>query len=249
MKTDILNKNKASWDAMADSWFGTTALPTYGCYIPTEDELRLFPPLEGKNVLDIGCGSGHSLRWCGEQGAAELWGVDLSTRQIENARRFLTENGYAPRLFNAPMEAECGLPKAYFDVVYSIYAIGWTTDLQATVANAASCLKPGGVFIFSWDHPLMHCIDVEDERLLFSGSYTRDEGFSYIQRGQPVTVQNRRMSTYINTLAQNGFMVEQLVEETAADVLERPAEFSSRYYAPWRAQKMPLSFVIKAKKL
>ena len=91
--------------------------------------------------------------------------------------------------------------------------------------------------------------NIEVGQILVVDGAIRDEGFSYIQRGQPVTVQNRRMSTYINTLAQNGFMVEQLVEETAADVLERPAEFSSRYYAPWRAQKMPLSFVIKAKKL
>ena len=59
---DILNQNKSSWDAMDDTWFGPTALPAYGCLIPTEDELRLFPNLSGKNVLDIGCGSGHSLR-------------------------------------------------------------------------------------------------------------------------------------------------------------------------------------------
>ena len=53
----VLNQNKSSWDAMADTWFGSTALPVYGCLAPTEDELHLFPDLSGKKVLDIGCGS------------------------------------------------------------------------------------------------------------------------------------------------------------------------------------------------
>lgn len=178
MKQEILAQNKQSWDAMADTWFGSTALPCYGCLIPTEDELGLFPELTGKRVLDIGCGSGHSLRWCGERGAAELWGVDLSTKQIEHARRFLTESGHAPRLFNAPMEAECGLPTGYFDVAYSIYALGWTVDLPATLRRVASYLKPGGVFVFSWDHPLMHCISAQDGKLVLEGGYLEDDPFS-----------------------------------------------------------------------
>lgn len=234
---------------MADTWFGTTALPTYGCLIPTEDELRLFPDLDGKKVLDIGCGSGHSLCWCGEKGARELWGLDLSEKQIENAGKYLLDRGYSPRLYNAPMEEDCGLPKEYFDLVYSIYAIGWTTDLGATLSNVASYLKPGGRFIFSWDHPFMHCVEADGERLVVSGAYGKDEAFSYIQRGQPVTVQNRRLSTYINELAAAGFAVERLVEETDSDTLSRPAEFSSGYYSAWRAKKLPLSFIIKARKL
>lgn len=232
---------------MADLWFASTALPTYGCLIPTEDELHLFPDLRGKRVLDIGCGSGHSLAWCGGKGAAELWGLDLSARQIKNARRHLLAGGWRPKLYCASMEADCGIPKAYFDVVYSVYAIGWTTDLTSTLHNIASYLKPGGVFLFSWDHPLMHCIEAVGEQLVFSGSYTKDETFSYIQRGQSVTVHNRRLSTYINGLADAGFMVQRLVEETDFSALAEGAGFSSAYYSPWKAKKFPLSFVMKAR--
>lgn len=52
----VLNQNKSSWDAMADTWFGSTALPVYGCLAPTEDELHLFPDLSGKKS------SGYRLR-------------------------------------------------------------------------------------------------------------------------------------------------------------------------------------------
>ena len=132
MEKNLLKQNKESWDAIADSFFGVTALPVYGCFIPTEDELGLFPVLENKKVLDIGCGSGHSLKWCGDKGAKELWGLDLSTKQIENATKFLSDNHYKPYLFNAPMEQNPGIPEHYFDIVYSIYAIGWTMDIQKT---------------------------------------------------------------------------------------------------------------------
>lgn len=249
MNQEALAQNKASWDAMADTWFGETALPEYGEFVPTEDELCLFPALEGKRVLDIGCGSGHSLRWCAQRGAAELWGLDLSTRQIENARRYLTESGYAPRLYNAPMERDCGLPKGYFDVAYSIYAVGWSTDLAATFRHVASCLKPGGAFIFSWDHPLMQCTGAADGALAFSKPYVRDETFSYVQRGQPVTVRRRRLSAYVNALADAGFAVERLVEETDGETLSGEAAYSSRYYSRWKARLIPLSFILKARKL
>ncbi|HBN83741.1 MAG TPA: hypothetical protein DDZ89_07830, partial [Clostridiales bacterium] len=167
----VLVQNKSSWNTIADDFFGVTALPTYGCLCPTEDELHLFPELNGKKVIDIGCGSGHSLRWCGDHGADELWGLDMSDKQLENAARYLGENGYNPKLFCSPMENDSGLPRDYFDVAYSIYAIGWTVDLLGTFKLIASYLKSSGIFIFSWDHPFLHCVDVDGERLVFSGSY------------------------------------------------------------------------------
>lgn len=249
MNDKILIQNKQSWDTMADSWFGVTALPAYGCLIPGEDKLKLFPDLNRKKVLDIGCGSGHSLKWCGDKGASELWGLDISTKQIENTRQYLKENGYESKLYNSPMESDCGLPREYFDVVYSIYAIGWTVDLQTTFDNIASYLKKDGVFIFSWDHPLMHCVEGINDSMIFEGCYFDEDDFNYIQRGNPVTIKKRKMSTYINTLAKSGFMVEELVEETDPEILSGPAEFSSGYYSPCKAKKLPLSFIIKAKKI
>lgn len=265
----VLVQNKSSWNAIADDFFGVTALPTYGCLCPSEDELHLFPELNGRKVLDIGCGSGHSLRWCGDHGASELWGLDMSDRQLENAEKYLHESGYTPRLFISPMEQNPGLPQGYFDIAYSIYAMGWTVDLQGTFNLIASYLKPGGAFIFSWDHPFLHCVDVEGERLVFTGNYHEAEPFTFhkgenrqeVRRslesdsyvapsgGVPLTLYNRRLSDYINALAAAGFTVERIVEETDKITLERAAEFSSAYYAPCKAKRFPLSIIVKARKL
>ena len=85
-------------------------------------------------MLEIGCGNGQSLCYMGERGVSELWGLDLSQEQLERAKRESGGPGHEEqRLVCAPMEEECGLPEAYFDLVYSIYAIGWTTDLEGTL--------------------------------------------------------------------------------------------------------------------
>ena len=246
----LLDNHRKNWNMIADDWFGATSLPRYGCYIPTEDDLKLFPDLTGKTVLDIGCGSGHSLKWCAEHGARELYGVDLSDRQLENAQKLLTENGYFPKLFRSPMEEDCGIPKNFFDIVYSIYAIGWTTDLQHTFDLIGSYIKQGGTFLFSWDHPLMHCVDFKEQELVFSGSYDEKEPFTFTFKGGcEVSLTNRRYCDYINALSNAGFAVVKLIEETDSQTLAQEAEFTSKYYSPFKAKKFPLSFVIKAIKL
>ena len=72
----IVNNNKTYWNDYADFWFGTTALPQYGVKFPTEDELKLFGDVTGKKMLEICCGSGHSIKYHADRNAGELWGVD-----------------------------------------------------------------------------------------------------------------------------------------------------------------------------
>jgi len=167
----ILIENKVSWDSIADEWFGSTALPTYGPTLPQEDSLNLFDSLDHKKVLDIGCGSGHSLLYIAKQGAKELWGLDLSSKQIENARKLLSGNNINANLFISPMEENPGIPDEYFDFVYSIYAFGWTIDLKQSIDLVHRYLKKDGAFIFSWDNPLMQCIEIDNNKYTISRSY------------------------------------------------------------------------------
>lgn len=242
----ILDINKNYWDSNADEWFGVTALPNYGVQFVTENELNLFGNVSGKKMLDIGCGSGHSLKYHGDNNAAELWGIDISTKQIENANKYLNECGYTPKLINTPMEVECGIPSDYFDFVYSIYAIGWTTDLQGTFNRIASYLKKDGIFIFSWKHPLHHCVVVEEDQLIFKKEYFDENWFSYQLDNCDITLCNRKISTYINALASAGFVVERMIEETDKATMSSTCELDDRSK---KAKMLPLSFVFKARKL
>lgn len=76
---EALRINKEGWDTIADKWFGKTALPNFAPLMPNEEKLNLFGDITNKKVLDIGCGRGHSLAYMGENGASELWGLDISS--------------------------------------------------------------------------------------------------------------------------------------------------------------------------
>jgi SAM-dependent methyltransferase len=245
----ILFQNKLSWDFIADEWFGSTALPTYGPTLPKEDTLNLFDLLDNKKVLDIGCGSGHSLLYTAKRGAKELWGLDLSSKQIENARKLLMENNINANLFVSPMEDNPGIPKNYFDYVYSIYAFGWSTDLRQSIDLVHKYLKKSGVFIFSWDNPLMQCIEAEDNKYTISRSYLDEATIDLTKGNQIMKLKNWKLSSYINELASAGFKIDKLIEETDKDILTQEHDFSLKYYSKHKAKLINTSFIIKAIKL
>ncbi len=253
MDQKTISVNQEYWNANADHWFGTTALPEYGVLCPTEEELRLFGDVEGKKLLEICCGSGHSLKYLADRGAGELWGVDLSEKQLENARRYLGENGCAANLVCGAMESGLGLPEGYFDWVYSIYGMGWTTDLEGTFRRVASYLKPGGAFLFSWHHPLNYCAGWlpkqshgwEGERIPLTRSYFDEEPFRMPVDGMEVILRNRKISTYVNALSGAGFCLERMVEETDPAVLAAEPET----FVEKKAHMLPISVIFKARKL
>ena len=47
----------------------------------------LFPSLQGKTVLDLGCGYGWHCTFAAERGAAQVLGLDLSEKMIEEAKK------------------------------------------------------------------------------------------------------------------------------------------------------------------
>lgn len=239
--------NKNYWNKHATEWFGVTALPQYGTLFVTEDELHLFGDVKGLKLLEIGCGSGHSLKYHADNGASELWGIDMSNEQLNNANNYLRKNNYTAKLICSPMEEECGIPTNYFDFVYSIYAIGWTTNLENTFTKIASYLKKDGIFIFSWQHPLHSCVSVNDNRLLFEKSYFDESWFVQPMIGESNAILcSRKISTYINALSKSGFIIEQMVEETDKNILNLLGDISPKME---KAKMLPLSFVFKARKL
>ena len=69
---DNIQNNKTYWDENADLCFGTTALPTYWVKFVTEDELHLFGDVSGEKMMEICCGSGHSLKYHADRNASNL---------------------------------------------------------------------------------------------------------------------------------------------------------------------------------
>lgn len=245
--TEILNMNKESWEKSAERFFGRTALPEYGPFAPTEEQLTLFGTITDQKVLDIGCGSGHSLQYMANRGAKELWGLDLSTAQIQTATKLLSNQKVKVSLMESPMEKNPGLPSNYFDSAYSIYALGWTVDLHRTLSNVHNYLKPGGTFIFSWEHPMHDRLSYEQSSFTFNKSYNI-VGPEYNEAwNNNVVIHHRKLSTYINTLIETGFTIEKVIDDVLISdsvISEDPA----RWYSTQRAELVPATLIIKAVK-
>ena len=81
------------------------------------------------------------------------------------------------------------IPEGYFDIVYSIYAFGWTVDLVHSLKMVSKYLKSGGIFVFSWDHPLLACLETKGKDMIISKPYHENNiiklnifSWKYIQR-------------------------------------------------------------------
>lgn len=197
--------NSSFWDTKGGEVLGDISLPFYGAFV-SEEKHQLLGDISGKKVLEVGCGAGRSLKYMGEHKASELWGIDISEKQIEKAEKHLAEHGLSAKFVCSAMEEECGIPVDYFDLIYSIYAIGWTTDLDATFCRIASYLKKDGIFIFSWSHPIHKCVVAEKDKFVIKKCYFDESWYSLSLGESTLTLSDRKLSTYINALSKPGLL-------------------------------------------
>ena len=247
----ILNINQKGWNAVARLFYGGTALPKYGPLSETEDDLNLISEIGDGKVLELGCGSGHSLAYLWERKhAKELWGLDLSEEQLRLAREFLDGRNIPAKLLLSSMDENPGVPLDYFDLVVSIYSLGWTPDLARTLELVYSYLKPGGVFIFSWEHPVYRCLNYSKELDKYFLEHSYSDEYAELHpswKGVEIVINHRKLSTYLNAIVQAGLVIEQVIESELNVALAREQHFSpDKWYSVPRAQLIPTTFIVKA---
>jgi SAM-dependent methyltransferase len=150
------------------------------------------------------------------------------------------------------MDENPGIPEDHFDLVLAIYALGWTPDLSHTLSLVYSYLKPGGLFIFSWEHPGYGCLDYHADtgKYVFERSY-QNEGPEFLPswKGAEIVIHHRKLSTYLNALVCAGLVVEQVIESEPNLALAREQDFApDKWYSVPRAQLLPTTFIVKARK-
>jgi SAM-dependent methyltransferase len=246
----VLATNRDGWNRVAPMFHGGTALPEYGPLAPTEDELKLLDAAHGLRVLELGCGSGHSLRYLAERGALELWGLDLSPVQIAFAEETLRPFAPRVRLIESAMEVDPGIPADHFDLVFSIYGLGWTADLPSTMALVARYLRPGGSLVFSGEHPAYSCLEWNGTQYVVAEPYCAEGAREHGSwKGVPIVIQRRTLGTFIGQIIHAGLQIEALVETPLNPAAVKNAHIDpARWYSEARARVMPTTFIIKARK-
>ncbi|MFA6158755.1 MAG: class I SAM-dependent methyltransferase [Candidatus Paceibacterota bacterium] len=244
-----VSDNEKTWDIVADQFFEASALPVWGPFDVGRD-LNLIPDIKNRTFLEVGCGSGRSIKYLLKQGAEKVYGLDLSQRQLDEATRYnktSVDQGKVV-LIKGPMEEKIDIEPV--DVVCSIYAIGWTPDPKATFKSIYSYLKPGGLFIWSWDHSFFSDVRYEDGRCVVVRSYHDEKTVTlrnWKNSGADAYITYRKTSTWFQLLREAGFEVVGY-HEPAAGSSDKIYDDPVRYYSIQKAEKVPSSFIFVCRK-
>ncbi len=104
--------------------------------------------LNGKRVLDVGCGGGLLTEAMTSRGAM-TFGIDLSERPLAVAKLHLLESGYQINYRQISAEALAIESPASFDVVTCMEMLEHVPQPASIIKACATLLKPGGSAFFS----------------------------------------------------------------------------------------------------
>lgn len=185
------------------------------------EQAHIHPALgevQGRRVLDLGCGTGRHALWLAQQGA-EVVAVDFSAGMLAEAQN----KPGADRVEFVELDLTEPLPySAEFDLVVSGLVLEHLQELQPFFAAAYQTLKPGGRAVISGMHPAMFLRgaqarftdDPETEELVMPGSLAHS------------------VSGFVMAAIQAGFQIEE-ISEHSPDVKFAEAFPRAERYIGW----------------
>lgn len=235
---ELTSRSFTAWPAWADLPLDVVA---YGPDVATEANLRLLGRLEGKRVLELGCGGGPVSVAMAKQGAKVI-AVDTSADQLGHARRLCEREDVSVELHQGDL-AELAFVRAdTIDVVVSVYALGMVADLDRVFRQVHRVLRPDGPFVVSLPHPIWRVVDRAEPPALRRPYWDRtpqawtDGGES--GHDHPITT-----SELFASFIRAGFRVDTVLEPEPSKANAR-----SRWWQPGMAW-LPSTLIVRARKV
>jgi SAM-dependent methyltransferase len=248
--TDYVAKNRESWtksnaeytDARAPTAWAREEI-AWGMTKTPESEVRMLPELEGKEVVELGCGTAYFGAWLKRAGARRVVGVDVTPSQLATAERLNEETGLGLEFVEANAE-ETGLPDASFDLAVSEYGASIWCDPYRWIPEAARLLRPGGELVFLRNATLAVLCWKEEETTETLQRPQRglhridweDDGSTEFQMGH---------SEWVRVLRGNGFEIVDLAELYADENAEKHSYYD---FNPEWARQWPWEEIWRARK-
>ena len=189
---------------------------------------KLLPDFKQKTVLDLGCGYGWHCIYAAQDGAQNVIGIDISEKMLNVAQ---TKNNDPVIEYRKAAMEDLVFPESHFDVIISSLAFHYIQDFKQLAVNISHWIKPGGTLVFSVEHPVFTAYGTQDWYYNDSGeilhfpvdNYYYEGKREAVFLGEPVIKYHRTLTTYLNTLLNNGFVIEHIVEpQPPKDMLEEP---------------------------
>ncbi|MCB8821541.1 class I SAM-dependent methyltransferase [Microvirga rosea] len=226
MTDTVLDENAVAqaWDENAERWTQDVraGFDLYRDLYTFPAFLDFIPPLNDREVIDLGCGEGTNTRHFARLGG-RMTGIDLSGKMIAHARSQEAEEPLGITYGIGSFTDLSAYSDGCFDVALSTMALMDGPDLPAALRSVYRVLKPGGILCFSVLHPcfvtpaIQWLVDQEGTHLgLRVGRYFDDapfvEHWRFSKRPDPEQVPKftvprfpRMLSDYINSVSDTGF--------------------------------------------
>ena len=104
--------------------------------------------LDGKRILDVGCGGGILAEALALKGA-RVTGIDMAELSLKVARLHLHESGLDIDYQLSTVEAFAERHQAQFDIVTCLELLEHVPDPASIITSATRLLKPGGILFLS----------------------------------------------------------------------------------------------------
>lgn len=178
---------------------------------------EMLPCFNEKRVLDIGCGFGWHCKYASIKGAKYVLGIDISSKMLKKAEQKNNDNKIK---YKCMAMEDIDFKEDEFDIVVSSLAFHYTKDFDLICKKIYKCLSNNGDFIFSVEHPIFTaegvqewCYGQNNEILHWPVDNYQYEGIRKTKfLGEDVIKYHRTFETYINTLIQNGFVINNVSE-------------------------------------
>jgi SAM-dependent methyltransferase len=167
---DHVRRNRAAWDRWASDYAGPglrrweAAEPGWGLWNIPEAQVGLLPAdVNGRDSIELGCGTGYISAWLARRGARPA-GLDNSAAQLATARQLQDRFGLRFPLVHASAE-QPPFADASFDLAISEYGASIWCDPYRWIPEAARLLRQGGELIFLLNSVLLMLTipDADDE--------------------------------------------------------------------------------------
>ncbi|MCU1498835.1 MAG: hypothetical protein JWM47_2788 [Acidimicrobiales bacterium] len=214
----------------------------YGADLPSEADLRLLGNVEGKRVLDLGCGTGHNAVVLATQGAKVL-AVDPDADRLGQARDRAEEAGVRVELHQAGLADLAFLRSDSVDAAISVLALASVDDLARVFRQVHRVLKPEAALVCSFPHPAFSMLDpTAADPLRIAHPYDQAEPVTWDLAGNDMVDFPRTIADVFTTLHRSSFGVDQLLEPTAPPSGPRSPHFADAM------RTVPATVIFRARK-
>ncbi len=217
---DYVLINREHWDEQAKDYVANAQKnwapdkePEWGIWNVPESEVGMLDlDLDGKDVIELGCGTGYVSAWCARRGARVV-GIDNSEEQLKTAQRMQQEHALEFELIHGNAET-VPKPDASFDFAISEYGACLWADPGKWVPEAARLLRPGGRLHFLTNSWLMMLCASEYDGIASTNELVRPAlGMYRVEWPDDPGVEfHLSHADWIALLRTNGFEIEALVD-------------------------------------